>query len=215
MNTCHGMNIIVQTTVGDASYQNGKSESPNILLIISQELFYWTKVTRNKFGALRISTPYYSPVKLRIDYALMFLTSSGMEQDIHTNTSKYGVWESTSSMDFSQRRSLMIDHIEVISWGMQLLQDSLSTGIHINHLLSTEPIMFSLMNIITVSKYKTSILLVIYYFNKILKGMFIIQTSSTLFHVGLVLHTLHFVIQQLSHIKLIYIPLEIEFVFIY
>ena len=29
METCHSMNIIVQTTGGDASYLNGKSESPN------------------------------------------------------------------------------------------------------------------------------------------------------------------------------------------
>ena len=29
MNTCHNINIIVQTTGGDASYLNGKSETPN------------------------------------------------------------------------------------------------------------------------------------------------------------------------------------------
>ena len=44
----------------------------------------------------------------------MFLTSSGMEQDLHEKTSKYGVWESTSSIDVLQKIILMIDHTKVI-----------------------------------------------------------------------------------------------------
>ena len=54
-----------------------------------------------------------------------------------------------------------------------------------------------------------------FYFINILKFMFIIQTSSTLFHVNLILYPLHFVIQQLSHMKLSYIPLERNLVLIY
>ena len=40
MNICHNMNIIVQTTCGDACYFNGKSESHNKKFIILQELLY-------------------------------------------------------------------------------------------------------------------------------------------------------------------------------
>ena len=45
--------------------------------------------------------------------------------------------------------------------------------------VSTEPIVFGLMNIILISSQKTNILHVLYYFHKILKVMFIIYTSST------------------------------------
>ena len=86
----------------------------------------------------------------------MFLTSSGTEQELHTKTSKYGVLESTSPMDVLQEIILMIDQIVVISWDMQLLQELLSNGLQINLLLSTETIMFGLMDIITVYPYKTS-----------------------------------------------------------
>ena len=43
--------------------------------------------------------------------------------------------------------------------------------------------------------------------------MFIIKTSSTWFHVNLILHPLHFLIQQLLHMKLSYPPLEGKLVF--
>ena len=56
---------------------------------ISKELFYCNQVTRKKFGVLPISIPCVSSAKPRIDYMVMFLTSSGMEQDLHTKTSKY------------------------------------------------------------------------------------------------------------------------------
>ena len=98
---------------------------------------------------------------------------------------------------------------------MHLIHELLSTGIHINLLLSTEPIMFGLMNIILVSPENTSTLQVIYYFNMIMKFMFIMKTSSTLFHVNFILHPLHFVIKQFSHMKLSYLPMEIKLVFIY
>ena len=39
--------------------------------------------------------------------------------------------------------------------------------------------------------------------------IFTIRTSSTWFHVNLILHPLHFVIQKLSHMKLSYLLLEI------
>ena len=65
-----------------------------------------------------------------------------MEQYLHENISKYGVWESRSSMDVLQERKLMKDHIGDILWYMQLLKEFFYTGNQINHLLSTEPIMF-------------------------------------------------------------------------
>ena len=58
----------------------------------------------------------------------MLLNSYGMDQDLHTNISKYGVWDSTSSMIMLQEIILMIDHIGVISLDVQLLQDLFYTG---------------------------------------------------------------------------------------
>ena len=50
---------------------------------------------------------------------------------------------------------------------------------------------------------------------KILKVLFITQTSSTWFRVKLIRHPLHFVIQQFSHMKFSYLLLEIKLVLIY
>ena len=145
----------------------------------------------------------------------MFLNSSGTEQGLCTNTSKYRVWDSTSSMYVLQERSLMIDHIGVILWDMHLLQELLYTGNQIKNLLFTEPIMFGLINIIINYIYKKSTLQVTYSFCKILKVIFIIQTSSTWFHANLVLHPLHLVMRQLSHMPLNYLPLERKLVLSY
>ena len=101
-------------------------------LIISLEIFYWTQVTRKNFGLLHISMTYGSPSELIINYVVMFLTYYGMEQYLHTNISKYGVWEYTSSMYVPQEINLMIGHIGVILWDMQLLRDLLSTGNQVN-----------------------------------------------------------------------------------
>ena len=67
----------------------------------------------------------------------MFLTSSGIEQDLRTNTSAYGVRESTSSMDVLQEIIFMIDHIAVTSWDIKLLHELVSNEIHTSPLLST------------------------------------------------------------------------------
>ena len=58
--------------------------------------------------------PYGSLAELRIYCVVMLLTSYGMEQDLHTNISKYGVCESTSSMDVIKEINLMTDHIGAI-----------------------------------------------------------------------------------------------------
>ena len=80
---------------------------------------------------------------------------------------------------------------------MRLLHDLFCTGSHIYFLLSTKTIHFVLMNIILLYIYRIRTHQVLYYFNKILNVLFIIQTSSTLLHVNLILHPLHFVIQTI------------------
>ena len=95
--------------------------------------------------------PYGYPAELVIYCVVMFLTSYVMEQDLHTNISLYGVGEYASSMKVLQEGRLMIDHIGVILWDMQILQEFLYTGNQINDLLFTEPIIFGLMNINIVS----------------------------------------------------------------
>ena len=85
----------------------------------------------------------------------------------------------------------------------------------INHLLFTEPIMFGLMNTILAYPYKTSTLQVSYSFGKILKVIFMIQNSSTWFHANFIVHPLHLVMKQLSHMTLSYLPLERKLVLIY
>ena len=98
---------------------------------------------------------------MTIDCVVMFLTSSGTEQYLYTNISKHGVGESTPSMDVLQEIILMIYHIKVISWDIKPLHYLFSTGNRITILLSTDKIMFGLMNIMLVSAYKRSILRVL------------------------------------------------------
>ena len=54
-------------------------------------------------------------------------------------------------MDVLQEIIFMIDHIKVISWYMQLLQELFYTGNQINLLLYIDPIMFVLVNMILIS----------------------------------------------------------------
>ena len=84
--TFHKMDIIVQTSVGHVSVLNGKAKYQTMHLIISQELFYSTQVTRKSFGASCIIMPYVSPTEMITVCAGMLHTSYGMEQDLHTNT---------------------------------------------------------------------------------------------------------------------------------
>ena len=109
----------------------------------------------------------------------------------------------------------MIYYITVISWNMQLLQDLFYTVIHPRLLLSIYPIKLGLVNITLIYPWKTISLPFIYFFNKILKIFFNIWTCTTFFHVKLIIHKIHFVIQQLSHMKLSYLLLEIKLVLIY
>ena len=107
----------------------------------------------------------------------------------------------------------MIYHIVVISMDMYIsysLLEDISAFCY-----PQIPPFFSLINIIIVYTYKTSTLQVIYYFKSILKVVFMIQISWNCVNVNLNLHPLHFVIQPFSYIKLSYLPLEINLVFIY
>ena len=90
MKTWNKVNIILQTTGGDAYSLKGKVKVLIINLLISQELFYWTQVTINTFDVLPISMPYWSPAELRIDCVVVFLTSYVLEQDLHTRHNK--IW---------------------------------------------------------------------------------------------------------------------------
>ena len=98
---------------------------------------------------------------------------------------------------------------------MQLIQELLYNGIQTNILLSRDSTLLGLMNIITFSPRKTSSLLVFYSFKNIPKVFFIFRTCSTWFHVNFILHPLHFVIQNNSHMKLINLLLERKVVLIY
>ena len=120
-------------------------------LLISQYIFYWNQFTIKNFGDLTISIPYGSLIELIIDCVVILLNSYGMEQDLHTNTSTYGVWDSTSSMGVLQERSMIIYHIAVILWDMRLLKKLLSTVKQINLLLSTDPKVLVLINIIIIT----------------------------------------------------------------
>ena len=75
--------------------------------------------------------------------------------------------------------------------------------------------MLGFMNIVLVSPQKTLIIQVLYYFQNILKVIFIIKTSSTWFYVTLILQPLHSVMQQFSHAKFSYLPLKNKLVLIY
>ena len=109
----------------------------------------------------------------------------------------------------------MIDHITTILWDMEILKKVYSAGSQVKLLLTTDPIMLGSVNIILVSTYKTSTLQVFYHFKNIRKLLFIIQTSSTWFHVNLILHTIYVLIEQLSHMKFSYLPLKKKLAFIY
>ena len=109
----------------------------------------------------------------------------------------------------------MIDLIDNISLDMQLLQELFSNGNQINLLLFTYPIMFGLMNIVLTSPKKTKKLQVPYYLGKIMDIIFMSQTSSTWFHVNLIIHAIYLVTQQWSHMKLSYLPLGRKLVLIY
>ena len=116
--------------------------------------------------------------------------------------------DSTSTMGVLQERNSVIYQITVISWHVQLLRGVLYTETQTRLLLFIETIIIVSMNIIILSSYNTSTLQVLYYSKKILKVVFIIQTSSTLLHMNLILHTLHFVIQKFLLMKLCYLLLE-------
>ena len=93
----------------------GKSESPNKTNDNRKRALILNSIHRKDFWCLSNSMSYSSPTELRIYFVVMFFTYSGMEQNLHTKTSKNGVRESISSMSVLQERSLMIDHIDIIS----------------------------------------------------------------------------------------------------
>ena len=116
MKTCQNMNIIVQTTGGDTYSVNGKIEIPNktlsnitinLLLKLSHKKELW-------WFYYQYTIWFSCRTENRLCGDIPYLLWNGTGPT-------YGVWEYTSSMDVLQVRSLMIDHIGVISWDMQIL----------------------------------------------------------------------------------------------
>ena len=173
------MNIIVQTTGGYSSSLNGKSGIPNKTLSDITRAIIMNSSHKKYLWLFAYKYAIYLFLQTQNGLCGDILTSYGMDQDLHKNTSKYRMLESTSPMDVLQERGFMIDHIAVILWGIQLLQHVFYTGSQPSLLISTDPIMFGLMNIIIVSPYNTITLQVIYSLNNFLKVLFTIQTSST------------------------------------
>ena len=89
--TCHNMNIVVQNKGRNESYLNGNIEISNKTLSNVTRALILNSSRKGKNCASPINMPYGYLVKLRIGYVVMFLTFSGMYQDFHTNTPKYGV----------------------------------------------------------------------------------------------------------------------------
>ena len=113
------------------------------------------------------------------------------------------------------RKILIIDHITLIFRDIRILEELFYNGIHNSLFISIEPIIIDLMNLILLYPHNTSKLQVIYSFNKIIKVFFITRIFSYVFHVSLILHPLHFAIQQFSHKKFSYLLMEINLVLIY
>ena len=91
MKKYRNMNIIAQTTGGDASLLNGKGEIPIKTLANIKIPIILNSSDMKNFCALLISIPSGSPTKLRIFCVVMFPNYSGMEKDVYTNTSKCGL----------------------------------------------------------------------------------------------------------------------------
>ena len=179
MKTCHNINIVVQNTGRYASPLNGKSEIPNNTFSNITRAVLLNLIHKKELVPSPISMSSGFFFGIRIGCVVMLLTSSGMEQDLHTNTSKNEMLQSTFQMGMLQEIILMIDHSAVISWDIQILKDLFSTGSQTRIVLSTEPIISGLMNIIIFYIQKTITFQVVYSFSNILKSLFIIKTSST------------------------------------
>ena len=85
------MNIIVLTTGGDVSSLNGKSEIPDKTLANITRTLLLNSIHKKELLCFAYQYSIWFSCKLRIDFVVMFLTLYGMEQNLHTNISKYGV----------------------------------------------------------------------------------------------------------------------------
>ena len=142
------MNIIVKITGGDASSLNIKIESPN-------------KTLANITRALLLKSSHKKEIWcFAYQYSIWI---SRRTENRFSGDVTYFLWHGIRSSykhiklwvvrvyiinGRATRKNLMIYHIGVILWDMQLLQELFFTGNQINHLSFTGPIMFGLMNII-------------------------------------------------------------------
>ena len=88
MKTCHNINIVVQNTGRYASPLNGKSEIPNNTFSNITRAVLLNLIHKKELVPSPISMPSGFFFGIRIGCVVMLLTSSGMEQYLHTNTSK-------------------------------------------------------------------------------------------------------------------------------
>ena len=151
MRTCHNMNIMVQTTCGDASSLNGKSEIPNKTLSNNPRYLLLNSSHKGKLWwfAYQYAIWLYRQTDNRlrgdVPYFLWYGTRPSYKHIKILGMRVYFINGRATRINF------MIDPIEVISWDMQLMQDLFYTGNQINYLLFRDPIMFGLMNIILIS----------------------------------------------------------------
>ena len=148
MSTCHNMNIIVQTTGGDASSCNGKIKSPNNKLAnITRALLL---NSRHKKELWCFAYQYAIWISRRTENILRGDVPSFLLHGTRPSYKHIKIWGVRVYIinERATRKKIMIEHIGVILWDMQLLQELFYTGNQINNLLFTEPIMFGLMNII-------------------------------------------------------------------
>ena len=90
MKICHNMNIIVQTTGGHESSLNGKIKSTNKTLANIKRALLMNSSLKKELWCFEYQYVILIPAELRIFCVVMLLTSSGIEQELHINTSKYG-----------------------------------------------------------------------------------------------------------------------------
>ena len=148
--SCHNMNIIFQTTGGDAYSLNGKIEIPNKNLDNIARTLMIKSINKKEYLCLTYQYTMCLSLKNIICCVLIFHTTFSRGQVHITSTSKSGAFEYALSMGVPQETIWIIDPIDPTSCYMQLLQDLFSIGNHIRLTISTKTIKHGLMNIITV-----------------------------------------------------------------
>ena len=161
-----------------------------------------------------IIIPYGPPAKTRIVCVVRFLNSSFMEQYLHTNTSKYGGTVYTINGHVNR------DKLNDRSHHSYFMGYAANTGV-ILYWNTYQPFVIHRYYHVLFDEHNSLISIedkhIPYYLllQQDPEVLFIIQTSSNLFYVNLILHPLNCVIQLFSHMKLSYLLMEEKLVLIY